>query len=755
MNTVSGGVSGGDGSAIPADALYRDVAQPVDTRVADLLSRMTLEEKLEQLIQNGKGILYADVRTTPEQVALSLSDAQKALRESRLGIPAIAACEALHGLMLHGCTVYPQSIALGATWNPALVKRVGAQIAAESAACGLTQVLAPVLDLGRDPRFGRIEECYSECPVLTASMGLAYITGLQGDNAQQGLAPDKVYGMTKHFAGYSVPANGINISPVLVGRHEMLTHHLIPFEAAVREAKVMAVMPSYNAVDGVPSHANRWLLDELLRKEWGFLGYVYSDWCGIDMLLGHRVATDMDEAGLQSFLCGVDVEAPSLQGFKNFAGFVRDGKMSAAAIDQAVARVLRAKFLAGLFDNRRTDGDAGRVKEVVHCAAHVQTAREVAEESIILLKNEGNLLPLDAGRIRSIALIGPNVAQVQFGDYSSSKRNADGVNVMQGLKNAFGDKIRINYAKGCLLVGGDRSGFAEAEKAADESDVAVVVIGDTSIILSGVGWEDPTLPADGTVGEGFDVNNPVPPGVQEELVKAIVAVGKPTIVVLLNGRPYCLPWMHEHVPAIIEAFYPGEQQGAAIVDILFGRVNPSGRLPVTLARSAGHIPCTYDYKGYGRGYYRKPGSPDAMGRDYVFDTPDPLWPFGFGLSYTTFAYSGLVIETPAVPACGGRLRYRFTVTNTGSRTGKVVAQTYWRDSVGEITPPEKRLLRFEKVELASGESRSVRGEVPVGEFRALTRDCRWHIPSRAIELQAGDNAEGGIVLRESFRITES
>lgn len=732
---------------------YRDPAMPVDERVRDLLSRMTPEEKLEQLIQNGKGILYANVRESAEVNAVELEKAQKQLRSSQFGIPAVTACEALHGLMFRGCTIYPQAIALGSTWNTELIRKMAAEIALEASACGLTQVLAPVLDLARDPRYGRVEECYGECPVHAARMGSAYITGLQGENAQEGLAAGKVYGMTKHFAGYSVPANGINISPTLVGQREMMTHHMIPFEAAVKDAHVMSVMPGYNSVDGIPSHANKWLLTAQLREEWGFRGYVYSDWCGIDMLLGHRTARDISEAGFKSLAAGVDVEAPVENGFRGLAEKVREGKLDVQLIDAAAGRVLRAKFLAGMFDGRRSDGDPERVRNVVHCREHVDTARRLAEESIILLKNSGELLPLDSALISSIALIGPNAAQVQFGDYSPSKSNADGVHVLQALQEACGDRIKINYAKGCSLVGVDRSGFAEAEKAAAESDVAVVVIGDTSMIFTGVGWEDPTLPANGTVGEGFDVADPVPPGVQEDLVKAVVASGKPTIVVLLNGRPYCLPWMHRHVPAIVEAFYPGEQQGHAIVDILFGRVNPSGRLPVTLARSAGHIPCTYDYKGYGRGYYRKPGTPDEPGRDYVFDSPEPLWPFGFGLSYTTFEYSRLKLETPEVSSSGGTLKYSFEVRNTGSCAGKVVAQTYWRDSGGDVAPPEKRLLHFEKAELSAGMTRTFRVEVPVSEFRALTADCRWHIPARSIELQVGDNAEDGIVLKESFRIT--
>jgi beta-glucosidase len=742
---------------IPADAPYKNAALPVDERVKDLLSRMTLQEKVRQLAQNNEGVAYCNFHASTEQNAATFAGIQKRLLASRLGIPALTGNEGLHGLHFHGCTIYPQAIALGSTWNTALVKKMGAEIAAEASVCGVNQVLAPVLDLGRDPRYGRIEECYGECPTLVSRMGVAYITGLQGDNAQLGLAPDKVFAMTKHFAGYSVPANGINIAPALIGEREMRTLHLIPFEAAVKEAHVMSLMPGYNSVDGVPLHANPWLLTDVLRKEWGFQGYIYSDWGGIDMLgaNGHRVAASGRDAGLMAFRSGVDVEAPTASTFKALPEMVKSGALSESSVDAAAGRVLRAKFLTGLFDGKRPDASPARIKEVVHCAEHIATSRALADESIILLKNEKNLLPLDITKLKSIALIGPSAAQVQFGDYVPTKSNKDGVHLLGAMKAQYDGKLKINYAKGCSITGLSKDGFAEAVKAAEESDVAVVVIGDTSIIYAGVGWEDPTITASGTVGEGCDVSNPVPPGVQEDLVKAIAATGKPVIVVLLNGRPYCLPWMHKNIPAIVEAFYPGERQGDAIADILFGKVNPSGHLPVTLARSAGHIPCTYDYKGFGRGYYRQPGTPEKPGRDYVFDSPAPLWPFGFGLSYTNFTYTDLKVTTPAIPAKDGVLKFTCAVKNTGKVAGKAVPQIYWRQGApNEVAPPEKRLMRFEKVSLAPGESRELAFEIPVAEFRALTRDNRWIIPTASShELQLCEHAEA-VKAKVSFKITQ-
>ena len=751
---------------------YQDPSRPVADRVTDLLARMTLDEKVAQLTQigvgglpaeagakdaldkelaHGPGVLCVNFCEPLADNAGKIRTAQHYLRtQSRLGIPALVCCEAIHGVMAPGATTYPQALALGATWDPALVREMGVQIARETAAAGVNQVLSPVLDLGRDPRYGRIEECYGECPTLVSRMGNAYITGMQGANAQAGLAPDKVYCMAKHFAGYSIPANGINIAPVLIGEREMRGLHLVPFEAAIREAGVMGVMPSYNAVDGMPSHASRWLLNDLLRDEWGFAGYVYSDWGGIEMNCVHRVAADRAEAARLALEAGVDIDAPTPVCYSLIPELIRTGRLDAALLDRAVARVLRAKFVAGLFDGRRNEGDPEAVKAIIRCPEHVAHARRLAEESIILLKNEAALLPLDAARLRNLAVIGPNADQVQFGDYSWTKSNRHGINVLQALKTELGGRVTIRYAKGCDLAGLSTDGFAEAVAAARASEAAVVVLGDTSIIYSGVGWEDATVPM-ATVGEGCDVSNPVPPGVQEDLARAVIATGTPTIVVLLNGRPYCIPWLKEHAAAIVEAFYPGEMQGPALVDVLFGKVNPSGRLPVTVAQSAGHIPCTYDFGPYGRGYYHKPGAPGAPGRDYVFDSPDPLWAFGYGLSYTRFSYSGLEIRTPRVAAAGGSLELAFKVANDGDRTGKVVAQVYWRDLVAQVAPPEKRLLRFEKIELRPGETREVSLTVPVGEFRSLTVDGRWIIDPGEIEIQVGDNAEA-ISLKGVFAI---
>jgi beta-glucosidase len=758
-----------------AAAPFRDRGRSVAERVCDLLGRMTLEEKVAQLRQQSlRDLEVAAGGVTPEalsrvfgdisvgtiesplgrpvaEVAVTIQAAQHYLTtRTRLGIPALPIQECLHGPLAYGATIFPQAIAQGATWNPALVEEMAQAIAREASAMGVAQALSPLFDLARDPRYGRVEECYGECPYLVTRMGVAFVTGLQGPPGTGVLPADRVLATAKHYAGYSVPNNGINLAPASLGEREMRSLHLAPFEAAVKEAGIQVVMPSYNEVDGVPAHASRWLLTTVLREEWGFEGYTFADYGAVQMLHSfHRVAADADAAGRLAFEAGLDLEAPALWGFANLAEQVRQGTVSAARLDQAVARVLRLKFLAGLFDERRGLAPE-RLPAVVHTPAHVALARRLAEESVILLRNAGGLLPLDPATVRSLAVIGPNADQVQFGDYAPSKSNADGVSVLQGLRSLVGDRVQLHYAKGCSLVGRSTDGFAEAIAAAEQSDVAIVVIGDTSMILSGVGWEDPTVPASGTVGEGYDVSDPVPPGVQQELVQALHATGRPVVVVFLHGRPYSVPWIKAHIPAILSAFYPGEQQGKAIADILFGRVVPSGRLPVSVAQSAGHIPTVYDYKPSGRGCYRQPGTPDAPGRDYVFSSPDPLWAFGYGLSYTQFRYGDLQIETPTVPP-DGTVCFRFHVENTGASSGQEVAQVYVRDQISSTTTPVMRLLRFAKIPLAPGQSHTLRFEVPVVELALWNLAMQRVVEPGLFDLLVGASAED-IRLRGTFTV---
>ncbi len=763
--------------AAPATGVepYRDAVKPVDVRVADLLARMTLEEKIDQLSQKsaegikidrgsadsaslervfrGRSVGALCVKFGDDLVlgARRLEAGQRYLRgKTRLGIPALTINEGLHGVLARGATIYPQFLALGCTWNPALAREMGSQIAREASAAGINQLLTPMVEVIRDPRWGRVEECLGESPFLVSRLCTAYTLGIQGDLRAAPLARDKSLAMLKTFAGYSAPVNGINIAPCILGERELRTYYFPPVENAIRNTGVLSVMPSYNEIDGIPSHANRHLLEDILRGEWGFSGYTYSDWGGVAFNHSfHRVAAGPAEAGVLALTSGVDLEAPSPSCYQHLAAQVRAGKLKPSTIDRAAARVLRVKFLAGLFDGR-PDADHGTLARVARCAEHLALSRRVAQESVVLLKNDDRLLPLDASRLQSLAVIGPNADQVQFGDYCWSKNNRDGVTVLRGLREALGPRVTIRYAKGCELAGRSTSGFGAAVEAARQSDAAIVVLGDTSMILSGVGWDDPTLPASGTVGEGYDVTDPVPPGVQPDLVRAVLGAGKPIVVVFLSGRPYSAAWMKDRVPALLQAFYPGEQQGHAIADILLGHVNPSGRLAVTVPQSAGHIPTVHDYKPSGRGFYHQPGSPDILGRDYVFSSPAPLWPFGFGLSYTTFAYSDLRIDPPKV-SVEQPIRVSFVVRNNGSRPGADVPQLYLRDDVASVTTPMRRLVGFEKVTLQAGESRRVSIPIPPAELSLWNAQMKRVVEAGQFSVMVAASAED-VRLRGGFEV---
>jgi beta-glucosidase len=759
---------------------YRDPTRPVTERVQDLLSRMTLEEKVAQLheqpkaalkIENGRvtgdsldevfrGLSYGTISgpfgAPAETIALINRDAQAYARSrTRLGIPFLTVNETLHGGLSIGTTIYPQTIAQGSTWNPDLIREMASAIAAEIRACGVVQALAPMLDLARDPRWGRVEECFGECPYLVSRFTVAYIQGMQGTEPGNRLPPDKLLCMSKVMAGYCVPRSGLNIASASLGERELRSIFLIPHEAAVKEAHVAAVMPSYNSIDGMPAHANRWLLTDVLRGEWGFDGYTYSDWGGVEFNSSlHGVAADFKDAARIALWAGVDLEAPGPKCFRHLPELVRAGKLDGKVIDQAVSRILRAKFRAGLFDEQGGPPAIEELAPRLHTPSMVSLARKVAEESVILLKNEGDLLPVDPGALRSVAVIGPNADQVQFGDYSATKDNSKGVTVLQAVREWSRERgFQVGYSRGCDWVGSDRSGFDDAVGLAKSSDLSIVVVGDTSMNIGGGlpgGNADRSIGRLATVGEGYDRTELTLPGVQGELVKAVHDTGKPTVVILVHGRPFAVGWIKDHVAAILDAYYPGEEGGHAIVDILFGRVNPSGRLPVSVPRSAGHIPTTYDYEPADRGYYHVRGTPEKPGRDYVFSSPDPLWEFGYGLSYTRFAYSDLEVETPVVER-DGEVRLSFTVSNVGNREGREVAQVYFRDVVSSVITPNRRLVRFLKVPLAAGERRRLSFRIPARELALWNRDMVRVVEPGEFKLLIGASAED-IKLEGSFQV---
>ena len=742
--------------------IYRRADAPVDARVADLLSRMTLEEKVAQLqgiwnrkreIQdaqgqfdptNAKALIGLGIgevsrpseiagatdgrsaRSAREQ-AMFVNAVQKWLIENtRLGIPALFHEEALHGLVAAGGTHFPSPIGLASTWDPALVERIMSVAALEGRARGAQHVLSPVVDLGRDPRWGRIEETYGEDPYLVSRMGVAAVRGYQGTSLP--LADDKVFATLKHFAGHGSHEGGINTAPAIVSERLLRAELLVPFEAALK-AGAFSVMPSYNEVDGVPSHANRWLLTDLLRREWGFTGLVASDYFGIEQLQSrHHVAIDKADAGAQALDSGVDLELPDPAGFPELVSLVKSGRVAESAIDGSVARVLRAKFLAGVFERPSVDPD--RAERVANTPEHQALALDAARKSIVLLKNQGGVLPLDRSKVKTLAVIGPNARGLHLGGYSRDPGR--GVDVLTGITQKAGAGVRIVHAEGVRITehpadwGGDkvvlgdaaqnRARIQEAVKMARQADAIVLAIG-TNESVSREAWADNHL---GDVADVSLMSN------QEDLVEAMLQVGKPVIALLVNGRPLAIPLVADRVPAILEAWYAGQEGGTAIGEVLFGDVNPGGKLPVSFPRSSGQLPVYYN---------RRPTS----FRSHLDLTRDALWSFGFGLSYTTFKLDDLHVVSPTIGP-GGRTDVTVRVTNTGSREGDEVVQLYIRDQVSSVTRPVKELRGFERVSLKPGESKMVTFTLGPDELSLIDRRMQRVVEPGRFDIMIGTSA---------------
>ncbi|TSD63305.1 glycosyl hydrolase [Inquilinus sp. KBS0705] len=747
--------------------LYKNPKATVAARVKDLLARMTLEEKVAQMSMSplksstdskiAYGFVESPFVTVGEVASQSIAAKQYAKQNTRLGIPLIQIGEALHGQLTGGATIFPQAIAQGSTWNPALIEKMGSVIAYEATSSGVDQALSPLFDLIRDPRFGRVEECLAEDPYLVGRLGSAFVTGMQGTAAQSriGIGKDKVMTTAKHFAAYSIPVAGINLGPASVGERELRSVFLPPFRDAVQKANIYSVMPSYNEIDGVPAHANNFLLRQILRTEWGFKGFVFSDYEGLSMLYSfHRIVKDAEGAALRGISAGVDVEAPKPDAYAQLIKLVKAGKVKQAAIDTAVSRILTAKFKAGLFEKPLVDTTQLKVR--VHTREHVALSQQIAEESIILLKNDKQLLPLNINNLKSLAVIGPNANQVQYGDYSSTRDSRSGTTILDGIKQLAGNKLTVNFAKGCDLSSMDKSGFDEALNAANKSDAVVVVLGTTSVVFSGIGWNGHTPegePKDPfTCGEGYDVSDISPQGVQRELLQTLYKTGKPIILVLVHGRPWSISWEKENIPAILEAWYPGEKGGSAVANILFGRVNPSGRLNVSIPQSTGHIPVFYNHVSSGRGFYHNPGSASKPGQDYVFASTDALFPFGFGLSYTSFTYSNLK-TSKAIFAKGDQVEVSVQVSNTGAVAGKEVVQLYLGNKVNSVTTPVMALKGFDKIDLKPGETRTVKFTLTPDDIGIWNAAMKWVTEPGTFDVMIGRSATD-IVLKQTLEYKE-
>ncbi|MDG2521157.1 glycoside hydrolase family 3 N-terminal domain-containing protein [Caulobacter segnis] len=754
--------------------LYKDPRQPVDARVKDLLGRMTLEEKAAQLIgiwltkaniQNDKGDFSpanatknfphglgqisrpsdrrgikppsvvgaaagaeADTvnRNAPE-TARYINAAQKwSMENTRLGIPMLMHDEALHGYVARDATSFPQAIALASTFDTALVEQVFACAAREMRARGSNMALAPVVDVARDPRWGRIEETFGEDPHVCAEMGLAAIRGFQGTTLP--LAPDKVFVTLKHMTGHGQPENGTNVGPAQIAERTLRENFFPPFERAVTELPVRSVMPSYNEIDGVPSHANRWLLTDILRKEWGYQGSVQSDYFAIKELISrHKLTDQLSDTAVMAMNAGVDVELPDGEAYALLPELVRSGRIPQAQVDAAVARVLTMKFEGGFFENPYADEKTADARTAT--PQSVALAREAARKAVVLLKNDKGLLPLDAGKVGRVALLGTHARDTPIGGYSDIPRHV--VSILEGLQAEAKGKFQLDYAEAVRITesrswSGDvvklvdpavnAKLIAEAVETAKKADVVIMVLGDNEQ-TSREAW------ADNHLGDRDSLDLI---GQQNDLAKAIFDLGKPTIVFLLNGRPLSINLLAERADAIIEGWYLGEQTGFAAADILFGRANPGGKLPVSVARDVGQLPIYYNRKPTAR-------------RGYLLGDTSPLYPFGFGLSYTTFDISAPRLAKSRI-AMGEKVRVEVDVTNTGKRAGDEVVQLYVRDVAASVTRPLLELKHFKRVTLAAGSKTTVAFEIAPSDLWFWNLEMKRVVEPGDFTIMAGPNS---------------
>lgn len=724
---------------------YLDPTLPVEERVKDLLKRMTLKEKIAQLCSIPANLLFEDgrfsiekaqstlangigqitrlagdhkLRLKPREVAEAANSIQRFLLENtRLRIPAIIHEECLSGFMAWGATNFPQAIGLASSWNPELVGEVASTIRRQMKAVGAHQGLAPVLDVARDPRWGRVEETYGEEPYLVALMGVSYVRGLQGEDWSS-----RILATPKHFAAHGFPEGGRNCAPVRVGAREFREVFLLPFEAAVREAGAYSIMSAYHDIDGIPCTASKTLLTDILRGEWEFQGIVVSDYWAIHMLHSfHMVASNLKEAAVKALTAGVDIELPVAQCYwEPLLEALKEGLITEDVVDRAVSRVLRVKFLLGLFENPYVNVE--KASEVFDTAQDRSLALQVARESIVLLKNDG-ILPLSKS-IDALAVIGPNAAEARnlLGDYSYTAHLSLEepavriVSILEGIKAKVSPETKVYYARGCDISEVSREGFKEALEAAEKSKVIIAVMGERS----GLSKFDVS-------GEGRDRDDISLPGVQEELLNVLSTLGKPIILVLVNGRPLALTRIVEKCAAIVEAWFPGEEGGNAVADVLFGDYNPSGRLPVTFPRNSGQIPLYSAMK-------------QSSIRNYVFNEVKPLFPFGHGLSYTEFEYSSLEINPEKVRP-DGEVSVSCTVKNVGNLKGDEVVQLYVRDEYASVARPIKELKGFKKISLKPGEEKKVAFRISTDQLAFYDDQMRLVVEPGFFKVMVGRSSE--------------
>jgi len=740
---------------------YLDPKQPIEVRVNDLLSRMTLKEKVGQLnlpcvyvdelgktipdkmnacrrfaagtytSEIGPGCGFFTLADTilhegPKQQAEYFNELQKiALTQTRLKIPLLQDEEGTHGAMFPGATIFPEGLAIGSTFDMPLVKSVCAAAAQEARSVGIHVLSTLVLELDRDPRMGRNEEAYTEDPYLYSRIAENIVQGAQGADIA---APDKVVALMTDFPTQSEPTSGLERGAIELSERSLRENFLPPWQAAITKSGALGVMAGYPEVEDVPSHGSEKWMNDVLREELGFKGIVVSEGNGFDTLIYENIVPTQKEAGALALRAGVDLDItyePAYMG--PLVESVQEGRVPMELVDRAVRRVLALKFELGLFEHPYVDVD--RAVKVMHSGEHQDLALQVAREGIVLLKNERNVLPLKKD-LRSIAVIGPNADNGlnQLGDYSPQVVPQHLTTVLEGILKEVSSSTRVIYAKGCEIIGGGKEGFAKAIEAAKQADAAVVVVGEHP--------RDGTHGVQPTDGEGYDVASLDLTGEQEDLVEAVVQTGKPTVVVLINGRPLSVRWIAEHVSAIVEAWEPGERGGQAVARILFGDDNPSGRLAITVPRSVGQLPVYYNYKPskaywLSRGWTHVPGYADMPGT--------PLYPFGYGLSYTEFKYSNLRIE-PVQIYTGGNARVSVDVENTGKLAGVETVQLYLHERFAPVATPVKQLRGFERVALSPGEKKNVTFTLGPEDLQLLNSHMRWVVVPGTFDVMIGKSS---------------
>lgn len=761
-------------------ATYKDPKVAIELRIKDLLGRMTLEEKVGQLSvllgwdmysKNGNaveaseqfkkalatqhtGMLWATLRAdpwtkktlltglTPLQAAKATNAIQKyAIENSRLNIPMLLAEECPHGHMAIGTTVFPTSIGQSSTWNPDLIREMAAVIALEARLQGAHIGYGPVLDLAREPRWSRVEETYGEDPVLNSRMGEAMVNGFQGNNLKSG---KNIVATLKHFTAYGVPEGGHNGGSVAVGRRELFQSYLPPFKAAVK-AGAQSVMTAYNSIDGIPCSANHDLLTGVLRDQWGFNGFVVSDLGSISGLVSnHHVAANATAGAAMAINAGLDADLSGYGYGPALIDAFRKGEVKADVLDTAVARVLRIKMEMGLFENPYVD--VQKTKSVRN-EAHIALARKVASASLVLLKNKNNVLPL-SHKLKKIAVIGPNADNIynQLGDYTAPQDENAVVTVLEGIKASVGKGVEVSYAKGCAIRDTASNGMNEAVELARNAEVAVVVLGGSSArdfkteyLNTGAAQVKAAEVAlsDMESGEGFDRSTLDLMGRQMELLQKIVKTGTPVVLVLIKGRPLNLNWASDHVNAIVDAWYPGQEGGNAIADVLFGRYNPAGRLPISVPKSVGQLPVYYNLK--------KPAN-----HSYVEVDDRPLYPFGYGLSYTTFEYSNLNVQVSGAQE-NLSVKVKLDVKNSGERDGEEVVQLYIVDKVSSVVTPVKQLKKFKRVFLKSGLQQSVEFELNAEDLKLYNQQMKWVLEPGDFTVMLGGSSED-VRLKTDFTV---